>query len=173
LFGIEGQRPLNGSHYAEDIEDYYCSPYELGYGKVVAFDHDFIGRDALERAAAGGVRRQKVTLAFDAADVRRVIGAGQDPGFQLSYARNRVERAGSLVGVTMQTASIDPVGTILALTLIDEEAAGPGTEVEVVWGEHPGAAGPADADLGFPRVRATVHPAPFNRHARTLYRRNA
>lgn len=173
LFGIEGQRPLNGSHYTGDIEDYYCSPYELGYGKVVAFNHDFIGRDALEQAAAGGVRRRKVTLAFDAADVRRVIGAGEDPGFQLSYARNRVERAGSLVGVTMQTASIDPVGTILALTLIDEEAAGPGTEVEVVWGEHPGAAAPAGADPGFPRIRATVHPAPFNRHARTLYRRNA
>ena len=173
LFGIEGQRPLNGSFYSPDIEDYYCSPYELGYGKMVAFNHDFTGRDALEKAK-DSVRRTKVTLVFDIDDVRRVLGDGAEQlEFHLTYARNRVERGGELVGTTMQTASIDPVGTLLALTLIDKELAEPGTEVEVVWGEHPGSGTPADADLGFPRIRATVQPAPFNQHARTLYRRNA
>jgi glycine cleavage system aminomethyltransferase T len=170
LFGIEGQRPLNGSYYSPDIEDYYCTPYELGYGKVIAFNHDFLGREALEKAAEN-VRRTKVTLVFDAEDVSRVLGAGH--GFHLTYARNRVERNGELAGVTMQSATIDPVGTLLALTLIDKEWAEPGTEVEVVWGEHPGGDTAPDADLGFPRIRATVQPAPFNQHARTLYRRNA
>jgi len=170
LFGIEGQRPLNGSFYSPDIEDYYCSPYELGYGKMVAFNHDFIGRDALERAK-DEARRKKVTLMFDTEDVDRVFGKGLE--FHLTYARHRVERGSELVGVTMQTATIDPVGTLLALTLIDREFAEPGTEVEVVWGEHPGADTPADADLGFPQIRATVQPAPFNQHARTLYRHNA
>ena len=170
LFGIEGQRPLNGSYFSANIEDYYCSPYELGYGKVIAFNHDFIGRDALARAKED-VRRKKVTLVFDIDDVRRVLGEGLD--FHLTYARNRVERGSELVGVTMQTATIDPVGTILALTLVDTELAEPGTEVEVVWGEHPGPGTPADADLGFPRIRATVQPAPFNQYARTLYRRDA
>jgi glycine cleavage system aminomethyltransferase T len=172
LFGIEGQRPLGGSLYSPDIEDFYCSPYELGYGKMVAFNHDFVGRDALE-AVKDGVRRTKVTLVFDLDDVRRVLGWGEESEFELTYARNRVERGGELVGVTMQTASIDPVGTILALTLIDNELAAPGTEVEVVWGEHPGAGTDPDADLDFPRIRATVQPAPFNQHARTLYRKNA
>ncbi|MBR7826703.1 aminomethyltransferase family protein [Actinospica sp. MGRD01-02] len=172
LFGIEGQRPLNGSLYSPDIEDFYCSPYELGYGKMVAFNHDFIGRDALEKAK-DSVRRTKVTLVFDIDDARRVLGLGDGLEFHLTYARNRVERNGELAGVTMQTASIDPVGTILALTLIDKEHAEPGTEVEVVWGEHPGAGTDPNADLGFPRIRATVQPAPFNQHARTLYRRNA
>ena len=170
LFGIEGQRPLNGSLYSADIEDYYCTPYELGYGKVVAFNHDFLGREALEKAS-DNVRRTKVTLVLDPDDVRRTLGA--DHGFHLTYARHRIEHGGELVGVTMQSATIDPVGTILALSLIDTERAEPGTEVEVVWGEHPGGGTPADADLGFPRIRATVQPAPFNRHARTLYRRNA
>ena len=33
---------------SDDIEDYYTNPWDLGYGSFVKFDHDFIGRDALE-----------------------------------------------------------------------------------------------------------------------------
>lgn len=172
LFGVEGKRPLSGSYFSEDIEDYYVSPYELGYGKMISFNHDFLGRDALVKAK-DDVRRTKVTLVFDADDVRETIGHGQDPGFHLTYARHRVESVTGTVGVTMQTATIDPVGTILSLTLIDKEHAEPGTEVWVVWGEHPGSGTAPEADLGFPRIRATVQPTPFNQHARTLYRRNA
>ncbi|MFJ9541406.1 aminomethyl transferase family protein [Streptomyces sp. NPDC101225] len=170
LFGIEGKRPLNGSYFSADIEDYYVSPFELGYGKLIHFGHDFVGRDALLKAKNGPLRN-KVTLVLNPDDVRTVIGGGEDPGFVLSYARHRVENGSVLVGVTMQSASIDPVGTVLAQTLIDAEHAVPGTEVTVVWGEHPGLGTGPEADLGFPRIRATVQPSPFNEHARTLYRR--
>jgi len=169
LYGIEGQRPLNGSFFSERIEDYYCSPYELGYGQSIFFNHDFIGRTALEKAR-DNVPRTKVTLVFDADDVRAVIGA--DAGFQLTYARHRVEAGPALVGFTYQTASIDPAGTILSLTLIGKRCAEPGTAVTVVWGEHPGPGTAPDADLGFPRIRATVQPAPYDQHARTQYRRD-
>ncbi|MHA5052893.1 aminomethyl transferase family protein [Streptomyces sp. SD15] len=172
LFGIEGQRPLSGSFFSENIEDHYVSPYELGYGKMIHFGHDFHGRDALLKARDEELRK-KVTLVFDADDVRRVLGDGEDPGLVLSYARHRVEDAHGLVGVTMQTASIDPVGTVLAQSLIDAAHAEPGTEVAVVWGDHPGSGTGPEADLGFPRIRATVRPSPFDRHARTQYRRNA
>ncbi|MFE6887733.1 aminomethyl transferase family protein [Streptomyces sp. NPDC057694] len=171
LFGIEGQRPLNGSHFSPDIEDYYVSPYELGYGKLIHFGHDFIGRDAL-LAARDADRRQKVTLVLDPDDVRRVVGEGNDPGFVLTYARHWVEAEAGAVGVTMQTASIDPVGTVLAQSLVDAAHAVPGTRVAVVWGEHPGPGTDPGADLGFPRIRGTVQPSPFDRHARTRYRRN-
>jgi vanillate/3-O-methylgallate O-demethylase len=161
LFGIEGKRPLNGSFFSEDIEDYYVSPYDLGYGKSIAFNHDFIGREALEKARESH-RRTKVTLVLDPAEVRRVLGA--DPGYYLTYARHRVEASdGALVGLTYQTATLDTAGTILALTLVDSERATPGTPVEVVWGEHPGPGTDADADLGFPRIRATVAPGPLRR----------
>jgi hypothetical protein len=73
----------------------------------------------------------------------------------------------------MQTASVAPAGTVLALALVDAAHAEPGSAVTVVWGEHPGAGTDPDADLGFPRVRATVQPSPFDRHARTAYRRDA
>ena len=48
----------------------------------------------------------------------------------------------------------------------------PGTAVSVVWGEHPGEGTSPDVDLGFPRIRATVAPAPYDAHARTQYRRS-
>jgi hypothetical protein len=70
------------------------------------------------------------------------------------------------------SADIDPAGTILSLALVGKQYAEPVTEVTVVWGEHPGPGTPADADLGFPRIRATVAPAPFDEHARTRYRRH-
>ncbi|MEU3619989.1 aminomethyl transferase family protein [Streptomyces sp. NPDC006872] len=172
LFGIEGKRPLNGSFFSESIEDYYVSPYELGYGKLIHFGHDFHGRDALLKAR-DELHRTKVTLVFDPDDVRRVVGGGEDPGFVLTYARHRVETSAGMIGTTMQTASIDPVGTVLAQSLVDPAHAVPGTEVSVVWGEHPGFGTDPEADLGFPRIRATVQPSPYDRHARTEYRRDA
>jgi vanillate/3-O-methylgallate O-demethylase len=170
LFGIEGQRPLHGSFFSENIDDYYCSPYELGYGRLISFDHDFIGRTALEKAK-DNIGRVKVTLVFNVEDVRNVMGA--DSEFVLSYSRHRVEAGSVLTGMTYHSASLDPLGSVLSLALIDKQHAEPGTEVTVVWGEHPGLGTSPDADLGFPRIRATVQPAPYNEYARTRYRQNA
>ncbi len=169
LFGIEGRRPLNGSFYSDNIEDFYVSPWELGYGRSISFNHDFIGRDAL-LAARETAPRRKVTLVLNPDDV---AGYRLDQGgFYLTYARHRVEADGQLVGLTYQTVTNDTVGTILSLTLIDKRCAEPGTEVTIVWGEHPGPGTAPDADLGFPLIRATVQPAPFDEHARTAYRRD-
>ena len=40
---------IGGSFVSDNIEDYYLNPWELGYGGFVKFDHDFHGREALER----------------------------------------------------------------------------------------------------------------------------
>jgi vanillate/3-O-methylgallate O-demethylase len=169
LFSYEGQRALHGTWFSERIEDYYVSPYELGYGRSIAFNHDFVGRDALERAK-DVVPRTKVTLELDPADVREVFG--DDLGFFLSYARYRIEANGKPVGATFYTANIAHVGTILALSLIENDSAVPGTEVSVVFGEHPGPGNDPDGDFDFKRLRATVQPSPYNEFARTQYRKN-
>ncbi|BCY11490.1 aminomethyl transferase family protein [Actinoplanes sp. L3-i22] len=165
LFGIEGQRPLHGSFHSADIEDYYVTPYELGYGRLIHLGHDFIGRDALLKAR-DNVRWQKVTLVLDNDDVRRVLG--DDPGFVLSYSRHRIETNHGLAGTTYHLATLDPYRSVLALSLVSPEFATPGTQVEVVWGEHPGDGSSPE----FPRIRATVQPAPYNEHARTRYRQD-
>ena len=62
--GYEGTGSLGGSFYSDKIEDYYLTPYDLGYGPFVKFDHDFIGREALEGdgravAAEGDARLER------------------------------------------------------------------------------------------------------------------
>src|ERR1041385_3901140 len=53
----EATGSLGGSFDSENIEDYYMTPYALGYGPFVKFDHDFIGRDALEKMATQPQRK--------------------------------------------------------------------------------------------------------------------
>jgi len=169
-FSFEGKKPLGGSFYSDDITDYYLSPWELGYGRSISLGHDFIGREALA-GARDLVQRRKVTLEFDAADVAAVFG--DEPGYVRTYDRHRIQtRDEALVGMTFWTATIAPVDRVLALALVDEDTAVPGTELEVVWGEHPGHGTAPDADLGLPRIRATVQVSPYNEYARTAYRAN-
>jgi vanillate/3-O-methylgallate O-demethylase len=166
LFSYEGQKPIHGSFYSDDIADYYVSPYELGYGRSIAFNHDFIGREALEKAK-DSYRRKRVTLVYNADDVKKLMG---DPGYLLRYPRDRVEIDGELVGLAMYTANFPAHGTLLSLALVDKQHAEPGTEVTISWGEHPGAGAPADAHKEFPRIRAIVQPSPYDQVARTSYR---
>ena len=49
--GYEGTGSLGGSFDADDISGYYVTPHDLGYWPFVKFDHDFVGRDALEAMA--------------------------------------------------------------------------------------------------------------------------
>lgn len=166
-FSYEGKKPLSGSFYSDDITDYYVSPWELGYGRSIHLEHDFIGRDAL-RAAKDQVRRRKVTLELEPAGIDATLGSGD--GYFNGYGRYRIERNGQLVGMTFWTSRIGPLGRVLSLSLVDAAASTPGTEVELIWGEHPGHGTAPDADLGFPRIRATVHVSPYDEHARTAYR---
>lgn len=168
IFSYEGQKPLHGSFYSDNIEDYYVSPFELGYGKSISFNHDYCGRDALV-AAKDSYRRRKVTLVFEKAEVARVFG---NPDYLNSYGRYRVEANGKMVGITFQTGLIGPLDTVLALALINADYATPGTQLDFVWGEHPGPGTSLEAHEAFPRARVTVAASPFNEHARTSYRKD-
>ena len=70
----EANNALAGSFVSDNIEDYYLNPWELGYGPFVKFDHDFIGRDALEQIEPEA-QRKKVTLAWDDEDVVRILAS--------------------------------------------------------------------------------------------------
>src|SRR5690606_28983023 len=51
---VDAKVSLGGSFYSQNLDDYYFTPYDVGYGRVLKFDHDSIGRDALEAIAASG-----------------------------------------------------------------------------------------------------------------------
>ncbi|HEY7693302.1 MAG TPA: hypothetical protein VH816_13275, partial [Gaiellaceae bacterium] len=56
--GYEATGSLGGSYYAESIEDYYLTPHDLGYWPFVRFDHEFVGREALEKIAESPRRKK-------------------------------------------------------------------------------------------------------------------
>ena len=68
----EATNAIAGSFVSDDIEDYYTNPWDLGYGSFVKFDHDFIGRDALE-ALDKDAQRRKVTLEWNSDDLAKLL----------------------------------------------------------------------------------------------------
>src|SRR2546430_14528434 len=85
--GYEGTASIGGSFVSRNIEDYYLTPYALGYGPFIKFDHDFIGREALEQIAKGR-HRKKVTFAWNAEDVLKIFASLLVPGDRKSTRLN-------------------------------------------------------------------------------------
>jgi glycine cleavage system aminomethyltransferase T len=178
--GYEGAASIGGSFVSEDIVDYYFTPWDLGYGSYVKFDHEFIGRDALEEMA-GGAHRQKVTLALDDEDVTRTIGTMFQSGERAKfmdwpsavYAMHQFDRVtvdGETVGVSTWIGYSSNEGKMLTLAVLGAEFAEPGTEVTFVWGEEDGGtAKPAVEPHVQVEIRAVVSPCPYSEVARTQY----
>ncbi|GAB4079627.1 aminomethyl transferase family protein [Modestobacter muralis] len=171
---------LGGSHHPGDISGHYLTPYDVGYGKHVAFDHDFIGRAALERLA-DGPPRTKVTLVWDADDVAAAVGSAFRPGPgakymdlpKIRYATHHedvVLAGGRQVGISLDCGYLANERALVSLATVENEFAAPGTEVTVVWGEDPVSAKPAVEEHRQVQIRATVAPVPFVDFAREGYR---
>jgi glycine cleavage system aminomethyltransferase T len=175
---------IGGSLDSADISDYYLTPYDIGYGKTVKFDHEFIGRAALERMAeslAGTPSRTKVTLVWNADDVTAAIGSLYRPGpgakfIDLPKARyathheDTVLKDGAAVGISLDCGYLANERVMVSLAVVDQELAEPGTEVTVLWGEQPNSAKPTVEEHRQVEIRATVAPAPFVDFARENYR---
>src|SRR5690348_13215502 len=74
----EATGSIGGSFESDNIEDYYMTPYALGYGPFVKFDHEFIGREALQKMS-GARQRKKVTFAWHSEDVVKVWASIFEP----------------------------------------------------------------------------------------------
>jgi glycine cleavage system aminomethyltransferase T len=170
---------LGGSLASDDIRDYYLTPYDLGYGRSVAFDHDFVGRDALERLAQGPSRR-KVTLVWNADDVADALGSWLRDGpkakwFELPKSRYALYQAdavlqdGRRVGISHDCGLIANDSVFVSLASVDAELED-GAEVTVLWGEAPNSRKPAVEAHEQVEIRATVAPAPYAEYPRRRYR---
>jgi vanillate/3-O-methylgallate O-demethylase len=179
--GYEGTGSLGGSFYSDDIADYYLTPYELGYGPFVKFDHDFIGRDALEKLADSPARK-KVTLAWNGDDVASAMGTMFRKKDRAKYIdlplsnystwpNDKVVKDGKMVGVSTFSGYSSNESSMLSLAMVDLEQSEPGTEVTLVWGEEGGgSAKPVVERHVQTELRATVAPAPYAEVVRTSYR---
>jgi glycine cleavage system aminomethyltransferase T len=178
----EAMASLGGSFYSNTITDYYLTPYDLGYGPFVKFDHDFIGRQALERMATQPARR-KVTLVWNGEDVARVCqslftAAGDIAKYidwplanysTLPY--DKVVKDGKTIGISTYTGYTYNERAMVSLAMLDPKYGEPGTEVTVVWGEEGrGSTKPTVERHVQSTIRATVAPVPISDVARNAYR---
>lgn len=171
---------IGGSFASPDIEDYYVTPWDLNYGRVVSFDHDFIGRDALERMREKPPR-EKVTLVWNSDDVGEVftsLGSAGLPAkyFDLPKARyafyqvDQVQVDGTAVGLSFDCGYVTNEQAFISLATVEKKYASPGTQVTVLWGEEPNSAKPQVETHRQVEIRATVAPVPYSDFARETYR---
>jgi vanillate/3-O-methylgallate O-demethylase len=178
----EGTGSLGGSYVSANIEDYYLSPYELGYGSFVKFDHEFIGRPALEKFAHDGKsHRRKVTFEWNGEDLGAILSSLCDRErlpckfFDLPIANyasssyDRVMQGDRLVGFSMFTGYSHNDRCGLSLGIVEPEIE-IGTELTLVWGEeNGGTAKPTVERHRQCEVRVKVAPAPYSKDARNSY----
>ncbi len=175
----EATGSLGGSFYSDDIEDYYLTPWDLGYGGFVKFDHDFVGREALERMAESPPRR-KVTLAWngdDVAQAMRTLFEKGDPAKYIdlplsNYATwpyDRLMVGDHVVGVSTFSGYSFNERSMLSLAIVDNDVE-IGNEVTLVWGEEGGGSSrPVVERHRQVEIRAVVSPCPYSEVARTQY----
>ncbi len=179
--GVESLGSLGGSMNSADIRDYYVTPYDIGYGRTVKFDHDFLGRDALERMV-GSPHRSKVTLVWNADDVAAAVRSLHEPGIPAKYIEmpksryalfhvDTVLQGRAPVGMSLDPGYIANEQDFVSLATVDTAVSEPGTEVTVLWGEDPNSAKPAVERHRQVEIRATVAPAPYVREIRDSYRK--
>lgn len=147
------RRQLTGS-MGNDIESRFMTPYDVGWGFLVKFNHEFTGRTALEEVARHP-RRQVVTLEWNAEDVGKVYATlfipGEEPCEDISiqsdlypvesfstgrwiYRADKVLADGKEIGVSSGRIISYNYNSMISLGFIDPAYAEEGTELTVVWG---------------------------------------
>jgi vanillate/3-O-methylgallate O-demethylase len=177
--GYEGTGSLGGSYYSDDITDYYRTPHDLGYWPFVKFDHDFIGREALE-AMVDRPRYKKVTIAWDGEDVARSMGTLFEKGDPVKYIdiplsnystwpNDKLLHDGEMVGISTFSGYSYNERSYLSLAMVDVDVEF-GTEVTLVWGEEDGGSSKPVVERHVQaEIRAIVSPAPYSEVARSTY----
>jgi glycine cleavage system aminomethyltransferase T len=176
----EARASIGGSYVPDHISGYYLTPWDLGYGPFVKFDHDFIGRAALEKLATRP-HRKKVTLALDDVSVTDALYTMFDPGLRAKFIEfpsavysmhpfDLITADGRPVGLSTWIGYSANEGKMLTLAMVDEAHAAPGTEVTLLWGEPDGGTSkPAVERHKQVEIKAIVSPAPYSAVARTSY----
>ncbi|HSL76500.1 MAG TPA: glycine cleavage system aminomethyltransferase GcvT [Candidatus Limnocylindrales bacterium] len=131
---LEAGMPLYGNEL-----DLTTTPYDAGLGRVVKLDKptDFVGRAALEKAAADGPKRQLVGLAVEGRGIAR-------HGYPVLVGDRRT-------GVVTSGTQSPTLGVPIAMAYVAPSDAEPGTMVDI--------------EIRDVRVPARVVPLPFYRRS--------
>lgn len=167
---FEGMSSLGGSFVSDTVSDYFVEPYELGYGSLVHLDHDFIGRDALQKRADN--RRTKVTLEWNNEDVfnvmRRSVGSDIPRAkfialpvpMYATFEYDQVLLNGDMIGHSQWSSYSSNAGAVLSTALIDNDQIKMGQEVTLMWGE-PDSRRRTVEQHEVTGIRAKIAPVPY------------
>jgi glycine cleavage system aminomethyltransferase T len=178
--GWEAKTQIGGSFVSPNIEDYYVTPWDLNVERLMKFDHDFIGREALE-AMAGKVHRKKVTFEWNVDDVVKIFRSQLEselpykatdfPVATYSFQQNDqvLDADGKMIGRSTSCSYTGNERRLLSLGFVDPDFATPGTEVTILWGEpNGGSRKPHVEQHRQIAVRAIVAPIPYAPVARKM-----
>ncbi|MCR4435875.1 MAG: aminomethyl transferase family protein [Clostridiales bacterium] len=141
--------PLSGSA-ADDPEAFYVSPYDVGWGYLVNFDHDFMGKEALMKIKQNP-QKKVVTLEWNTEDVGDVFmsqfrGRDVEPydsieqhsvlsdATNVSIRGDFVLADGKKIGIASGRTFAYYERRMISLAFIDIEYAEEGKELTVLWG---------------------------------------
>ncbi len=177
--GYEATGSIGGSYVSENIEDYYTTPYELGYDFYIKHDHDFVGAEAV-KAMAGKPHRRKVTFEWNAEDVLRVMATAFERGDepfkfidmpQPNYASSsfdKVMMGDRMVGLSMFNGYSYNERCMLSLGIVEPEIK-EGDILELLWGEEPNTGKTSTERHRQTKIRVKVSAVPYAREARENY----
>ena len=181
ITSYEANASIGGSFVSKKVEDYYTTPYELGYNGFTKFDHDFVGADAL-KAMEGKNARKKVTFAWENQDVERIWAsqlapAGENYKFidlplsnYASSSYDAVMKGGKVAGASMFSGYSFNERKMLSLGWVEEEFSKPGTELSLVWGEENGGTKKTTVERHKQtEIKVIVSPAPYSAVVREGY----
>lgn len=185
---MEGILRLAGSLQHDRVEDYYRTPFDLGYGRFVSTNHDYIGRDALaELKKSERPALKKVTLQWNREDAAGLFAEMLTPdgkdvralhlpcmADKLEVQFDRVSAGGAdIAGNSGYTTYTPNERALLSIALLDSSVE-IGEEVVLHWGEAGGGYGDSVVPAtDVVEIRAIVSPAPYARVARENYRKGA
>ncbi|MBC8586749.1 hypothetical protein [Paratissierella segnis] len=146
----------------------YANPVELGWKKTIKFDHDFIGRKALEKLVENQTR-DMVSLEWNTEGILDVYASrfieGETykdfdevndmiyKGIGTVLHQDKVVNAqGDLIGVSSGRVYTYYYKKMISLCSLDLEYCQPGTEVIIIWGEP---------NMIQKKIRATVSRFPY------------
>jgi vanillate/3-O-methylgallate O-demethylase len=178
--GYEGTASIGGSFASSRIEDYYLTPFALGYGPFIKYDHDFIGRAAIEKQAKEP-QRKKATFAWNAEDVLKIFASLLEPGREnykyfdfpncnyASASYDRVMMGDKVAGYSMFGGYSFNERTVLSLGVVDPNVE-IGDVLTLVWGEEQGGTKKTTVERHKQlEIRVRVSPTPYARDAREAY----
>jgi len=166
---FEANMSIGGSLDAPAIESYYLDPWAVGYHRLIHWDHDFVGRDAL-LAKRDDRHLKKVWLSWNRDDVLRIVGSLLDEGLPFKqfewpygeYGSCPYDKAlvdGAPAGMSLYSFYSANSRSFMSMGLIREDLATDGAEVTVIWGDADGGASKPMVPLHeATEVRAMISP---------------